>query len=199
MGRKGQKTVAASLGWRVTETRHPFATPWIRMRQDDIAIPGRGGITYTYLEQAPAVFVVPVMSDGQIVLIRQYRYPVDAWCLEIPAGGTHDREGVPLKQVARDELHEEIGATCGSIEQVGMFYTSNTHSDQTSHVFLALKVALCGRPAREATEHIQIVPTPAKAAIHLARTGQVDDGPSALSLLLCEELLRRYGYLDRTE
>ncbi|HUZ03499.1 MAG TPA: NUDIX hydrolase [Thermomicrobiaceae bacterium] len=197
MSGKADKPLGRTLGWRVATTRQPFATPWITLRQDDVQIDGHGQITYTYLHQSPAVYVVPVTSDGQVVLIRQYRYPVDDWCLEVPAGGSHDRPGVALKDVARQELREEIGARCGAIERVGSFYSSNTHSDQESHVFLALKVELGGKPAREGTERIEILPTPAREALELARTGRVSDGASALALLLCEDLLRRYGYLDR--
>ena len=197
MSGRTDKPVGQGLGWRPVATRQPFATPWITLRQDDVRIAGHGQVTYTYLHQSPAVFVVPATADGRVILIRQYRYPVDDWCLEVPAGGSHDRPGMPLKDVAREELREEIGASCGAIERVGSFYTSNTHSDQESHVFLALKVELGGMPAHEPTERIEIVPTPAREALELARTGRVADGPSALALLFCEDLLRRYGYLDR--
>lgn len=197
MSARQDKPIGRALGWRVVATRYPFATNWIQLRQDDVTIPGAGQITYTYLHQSPAIYVVPVTADGRFVLIRQYRYPVDAWCLEIPAGGSHDRPHVPLGDVARAELREEIGASCGPIEKVGTFYSANAHSDQESHVFLALKVVLDAGQRLEATERIELVPTPAEEALRLARSGQIADSASALALLLCEDLLRRYGYLPR--
>ncbi|ACZ40322.1 MAG: NUDIX hydrolase [Sphaerobacter thermophilus] len=189
------KPVARGLGWRTVATRRPFTTPWIRLRQDDIAI-GDEQITYTYLDQPPGVFVVPVTGDRRVVLIRQYRYPVDAWCLEVPAGGTHDRPGVPLADLAREELLEEVGGTCATIERIGSFHPSVTHSAQECHVFLALGVELGHTPRHEATERIEILPVPVGEALHLARTGRIADGQSALALLLCEERLRQRGYLD---
>ncbi|HET9017784.1 MAG TPA: NUDIX hydrolase [Thermomicrobiaceae bacterium] len=197
MSARGDRPTGRALGWRVVATRELVSTPWINLRQDEVQVAGHGQITYTYLHQTPAVYVVPVMADGRVVLIRQYRYPVDDWCLEVPAGGSHDRPGVPLREVAREELREEAGGRCGAIERVGSFYSANTHSDQESHVFLALKVELGGTPAREGTERIEVVPTPAREAVELARTGRVSDAASALALLLCEDLLRRYGYLER--
>ncbi|MDI3340537.1 MAG: NUDIX hydrolase [Sphaerobacter sp.] len=193
------KLVGRRLGWRRVATRWPFTTPWIRLRQDDVELPDGRQITYTYLDQPPAVFVVPVTSEGQVVLIRQYRYPVDAWCLEVPAGGSHDQPGVDLTELARQELREEIGATCVELEQVASFYTSNAHSNQESYVFLALDVELGQEPVREVTEQIEIVPLPAAEALEMARRGWVSDGPSALALLLCEEYLRRRGYLGPDE
>ena len=51
-------------------------------------------------------------------------------------------------------------------------------------------------PRHEATERIEILPVPVGEALHLARTGRIADGQSALALLLCEERLRQRGYLD---
>ncbi len=115
------KPEGARLGWQVLETTYPFATPWLKLRQDRVRIAGKDDIIYTYIQGNAAVFVVPVTADGQVILIRQYRYTVDAWCLEVPAGGTHDREGVSLEDVAREELAEEIGGTCAAIDRVADF------------------------------------------------------------------------------
>lgn len=194
MEEKVSKPLAASLGWRVRATRWPFSTPWLRLRQDDISLDDRGEeITYTYLDQGPAVYVVPVTADRQVILIRQFRYPVDAWCLEVPAGGSHDRPGVALVDLAREELAEEIGATAGAIEEVATFFTANAHSNQRCHVFIAWDVVLDGQPAHEVTEQIEIVPTPLDEAFQLVRTGQIEDGLSALALLLAEGRLQGTG------
>lgn len=197
MSDRSDKPLGRTLGWHQIATRYPFATPWIRLRQDDIQLAGQPEpITYTYLHQPPAVFVVPVTTDRQLVLIRQYRYPVDAWCLEVPAGGSHDCDGVDLTALARQELREETGATCRTLERVAAFYTTNAHSDQESHVFLALDVTLEDEQRLETTERIEIVTMPLVEGLRLARTGQINDGPSALSLLLSEEPLRQRGDLD---
>ena len=88
------KPEGARLGWRVLETHYPMTTPFMHMRQDRIQIADKGEVTYTYEERADAVGIVPITADGTILLIRQYRYPIDTWCLEIPAGGTRDHVGL---------------------------------------------------------------------------------------------------------
>jgi len=105
----GEKAVGRTAGWIRTQTERPFATPWMSLRVDTGVLADGDRFTYTYVEAAPAVFVVPVTETGDIVLIRQYRYTIDAWCLEVPAGGTWDRRGQDLIAVAHDELREEIG------------------------------------------------------------------------------------------
>ena len=185
------KPEGARLGWQVLETTYPFATPWLKLRQDRVRIAGKDDITYTYIQGNAAVFVVPVTADGRVVLIRQYRYTVDAWCLEVPAGGTHDREGVSLEDVAREELAEEIGGTCAAIERVADFYPSTSRSAEACHVFLATGVTLDRPQSLQETERIEVHPVPAREALAMARTGRIPDGQSALALLLCEESLRR--------
>jgi len=203
------KPEGARIGWRLRQTTRPFATPWLRLREDRVTITNDGingadgtapgmvtEITYTYLESGPAVFIVPVTDDGRMLLIRQYRYTVDDWCLEVPAGGADDKPGVSLADLARDELREETGAVCDTVERVGRFYGSTSKTDQQCHVFLARGTRIVGPPALEPTERIELCPLPVADAVRLARSGGMKDGQSALSVLLCEDVLRRHGYLD---
>jgi len=192
------KPEGARLGWRVLETRYPLTTPFMRVRQDRVRIADKGEVSYTYDERADAVGVVPVTADGMILLIRQYRYPIDEWCLEIPAGGTRDHAGLSLEAVARIELAQETGATCETMLPVGSFFVACASRRQRFHVFLALDVERVAAHQPEMTEQIELRPMPARDALHLARTGQMPEGQSALSLLLCEDHLRQRGYLDET-
>lgn len=190
------KPEGTRLGWHVLDTHYPLMTPFMRVRQDRVSIAGKGEVIYTYEERADAVGVVPVTADGTILLIRQYRYPIDAWCLEIPAGGTRDHGGLTLEAVARIELAQETGATCTEMAYVGFFYVAVSSRRQRFHVFLALDIERPTASQPEMTEQIELFPMPAREALHLARTGQMPEGQSALSLLLCEDLLRQHGYLD---
>ncbi len=190
------KPEGARLGWRVLETQYPLTTPFMRVRRDRVQIADKGEVLYTYEERADAVGVVPVTADGTILLIRQYRYPIDEWCLEIPAGGTRDHAGLSLEAVARIELAQETGATCAAVLHVGSFFVACSSRRQRFHVFLALDVERAAAPQPEMTEQIELRPLPARDALHLARTGQMPEGQSALSLLLCEGELRQRGYLN---
>lgn len=189
------KPEGARLGWQVLDTQYPMTTPFMRVRQDRIQIAAKGEATYTYEERADAVGIVPVTADGTILLIRQYRYPIDAWCLEIPAGGTRDHTGLSLEAVARIELAEETGAMCAVMLHVGFFFVACASRRQRFHVFLALDVEQSAAHRPELTEQIELCPLSAREALHRARTGHMPEGQSALSLLLCEDLLRQRGYL----
>jgi ADP-ribose pyrophosphatase len=189
------KPEAARHGWHLLGTTYPFATKWLKLRQDRVKLDRDGEIEFTYVDSPGAVGIVPVTRNGEIVLIRQYRYTVDEVCFEVPAGGLHDTEDASMEQVAREELRQETGATCKDLEYIGSFYTAVGQSSQAYHVFLALDVDITEEQRLEPTEHIDINPTPAKEALRMARAGEIKDGTSALSILLCENALRERGYI----
>jgi ADP-ribose pyrophosphatase YjhB (NUDIX family) len=97
---------------------------WIRVLRDQVRVPN-GELTYTYVEHPGSVFVVPVTRDGRVALIRSYRYPVDEWCWEVPAGALHDKAGRSLEEIARAEMFEEAGCAGGDLQALGSYWTAN--------------------------------------------------------------------------
>jgi len=113
---KGRK-----LGWKLREARYPFRNEVMTLREDHLDVPKIGAETFAYVEQGGAVMIVPLTDDGQIVFIRQYRYPVDAFCLEVPAGKMSDTPDLSIEEVAAKELFEEIGGKASRLELMDRF------------------------------------------------------------------------------
>jgi 8-oxo-dGTP pyrophosphatase MutT (NUDIX family) len=172
--------------WQVLDSRLLWQSRWYSLRQDRLSTSTGHEFTYTLVDHPGAVWIVPVTRDDQIVLIWHYRYPVDDWCYEIPAGGLS--AGVDPEEVARRELLEEIGGEAAELRYVGQFYTSNGISNEVAYVYLATGVEL-GQPHREPTELMEIRLVPLEKALRMARSGEIKDGPSALALLWCEAVL----------
>jgi ADP-ribose pyrophosphatase len=185
------KPEAGKLGWRLLGTRQPFTSRVNKLRVDQLEIPGRGEIQFSYLERGESVIVVPLLADGRLALIRQYRYAVDERCLEFPAGCCVDTDGMELEEVARKELREEIGATAGALEYVTWFYSSSSLSDEVCHIFLARDVVLDHATEREPGEDIELLLLPAAEVLALARQGALKTGTCALAILQCQERLER--------
>lgn len=183
------KPLGASLGWQRLSTSRPYQSRWHNLRQDQVRLPDGQEITYTYQEHPGFVIVVPVTSDNQVVMIRSYRYTVDDWCWELPAGGLGDKPGVPLEEAALQELAEETGGTCLVLDKVGWFYSANGTSDARCTFFLARGVELGGALQLEPTEQSDVHLVPLAQALQMARDGRMADGDSALALLRCERLL----------
>lgn len=173
--------------WQALSVERPIVTPWFSVRQDRVLTHAGAEIGYTYVEHPGAVYVVPVTAGGEVLLLRQYRYPVHDWCWEVPAGGIeHGEDGVIA---AARELAEELGGVSRAIRSVATFYASNGISDERSQVYLAVGVER-GESRLEPTELLRVVAVPPAEALCMAHAGEITDGQSALALLLCEPLLR---------
>jgi ADP-ribose pyrophosphatase len=160
--------------------------PWFEVRQDNIVLPNGEQTVYNVLHKANAVWVVPVLEDGRVVLINQYRHPIGEWCLEIPAGGI-PADQTP-EEVAKQELQEEVGGAAAEWHFLGKYWTMNGIGDELGYFFLATGVTLSASH-HEATEIIELQIVPAAQALEMARSGQILDAPSALALLLCQDRL----------
>lgn len=193
---EGGKPEGSKIGWKLINTSTRFQNDILTLREDTVELPDGKTMQYAYAERAEAVIIVPLTHAGEIVLIRQYRYPVDAWSLEVPAGGSHDTGTASLDEVVRKELREEIGATCGDPEYVGFFHSCASLTDEKCNVYLAPDVELKERVDQEAAEEIQIVTIPAAEALCRARSGEMKTAQCTLALLWCEEALRRRGALN---
>ena len=191
MAAKNDKPNGAGAGWKLLGTTTRFENDIFRLREDQVEVEGGKKTDYAYIERDEAVVIVPVTNDGEIVLLKQYRYPVDEWCLEVPAGGTHDTGDVALEEVARKELREEVGGTAKSLTYVTFFYSGSAMSDEKCHVYLAQGVELSKKPKTESTESIETQLVPVEKAMELARSGGMKTAPCALALLMCEPLLAK--------
>jgi ADP-ribose pyrophosphatase len=183
------KPNAFELGWHVHHTEYPYRHHMFRIRTDLIQRPDGATHLFSYMEGDPVVMIVPVTTAGEVVLIRQYRYVVDAWSWELPAGGSHDFEGDDLLDLARLELYEEVGGEAETWEHLGECYPMTGMVDKVFHIYLATDVVL-GAPDPEPWEQIEVHPTPLPQALTMARSGEMIDAACAYALLRCEPLLQ---------
>ena len=131
-----------------------------------------------------AVSVVPLLEDGDVVLVRQYRAPIDEMVLEIPAG-KRDVHDEPLEATARRELVEEVGLSPGRLELLARFHNSIGFCDEESFVFLGTQLSeapLDRQGIEESHMEIVRVPLPRTAAMNAA--GEITDAKTVIGLTL---------------
>ena len=172
--------------FQTVSSRIAWSCPWYRVRQDDIITPdGRPGV-YNVVEKDDAVWIVPVTAEGEVLMVYQYRYTIDEWCWEVPAGSV--KPGQSAEEAARAELREEVGGLGGQLDYIGRFFLANGICNEVGHIFLATGVAT-GETHHEAAEVMHVHRVPVARALAMARAGEITDGPSALALLLCADRL----------
>jgi len=166
-----------------------FSCPWYSVRQDQIDLPDGTEGTYNVVTMPHgAIFVIPILPTGEILMLLHYRHTVGQWIWEIPAGGI--KEGQSALEAVTDELAEEVGGSSDEIEHVGDFFTAVGFCDEMCHVYVAKNVKI-GATHHEPLEVMEIVPIQAEDAFAMARTGGMADGLSALAMLRVEHHLQQ--------
>src|SRR5574341_256216 len=168
--------------YQTLNSRLIWSSPWYALREDQVRFPDGSEGVYTIIAKRAAVWVLPILSDGRVVLIRNYRYTVGAWLWEIPAGGIEP--GTSAEEAARAELAEEIGGEGGTLEHIALFYTMPGISDEAAHIFVARGVVL-GEPRHEPSEVMERHIFGWDEVLSMVTRGEIADGPSALAILLC--------------
>jgi len=134
-----------------------------------------------YIHYGGAAVILPVLDDGSIVMIRNWRFAVDEQLWELPAGMLDPGED-PIEAAGR-ELTEETGYAAGQLEDLGWFYTGPGTTDEHMHPFLATELA-DGPQQLETYERISVEVLPEAKVVEMVLDGTSHDGKTigALSL-----------------
>lgn len=162
------------------------------VRRDTLRMPDGTTAVREYLEHDDAVAMVPVMSDGSVLLLKQYRHPLRRYLLEIPAGKL-DEVGEPREDAALRELVEEVGYTAARLDELTRFHNSAGWTDETTTIYLASELRPQQppddfTPAGEEAD-MEVVRIPFGDAVDQARTGSITDAKTILGLLLAADRL----------
>ena len=126
------------------------------------------------------VTAIPVLDDGRLLLIRQFRYPIGKFILELPAGKL-DSGQTPLETMAR-EMEEETGYRAGVLSYQFSFYTTPGISDERIHFFIARDLTRCAQRLEEG-EHITLETYSPAECLEKIKTGEISDAKTVLGIL----------------
>ncbi len=136
-----------------------------------------------------AIALVPLLDDGRVVLVRQWRHAVGRMLLEVPAGTREPNE--PPERTASRELVEETGYRAEKIVALGPFFTAPGFCTEEIHCYLALGLR-AGDATPEEDEGITLEYLPlADAAAAVAR-GDLHDAKSIAALAMAQHYLATY-------
>jgi ADP-ribose pyrophosphatase len=128
-----------------------------------------------------AAAMVPLLDDGNVVLVKQHRHAVNDYLWEIPAGTLEPHEE-PVA-CARRELIEETGYEATNFDKLTEILPAPGYTDEHIHIFLATGLTL-GEQRLEDDEVLTVQPTPFDKAIEMIKTGEIQDAKTIVGLLL---------------
>ena len=174
-------TGTSAAPWQVLSKRTIYASEWINLDQWAVCLPDGSVIPDHHVLDypRPAVAVVPVEVDGQLIMIDHYRFITNTRGWEVPSGRIDAGETV-LEAAAR-ELLEETGYSATEWQLLGQYHPSNGSSNQVFHVTIARGLTRESEPL-DLNETLGLRPFTPEEVRGLIVSNQIPDGLSLTAL-----------------
>jgi ADP-ribose pyrophosphatase len=173
--------------WKTLDSENVFETPWMSICHNQFELPGGKKGNYFFMHTRGSAMIIPVMDDGKILCIRQYRYLVDGESIEVPCGGIKD--GQTETDAAHAELVEETGYDCKRLKKVGRFLPYNGLSDEFCTVFIARSLYSVGAKPDD-TEQIETLSYTPDELDSMITKGKIIDGMSIAGWFMARDRIK---------
>ncbi len=157
-----------------------FSGKVVRLSVYSIKLPSGNIGKREVLQHGGAVCILPILPDGRIGLIRQWRTAAGEWLLELPAGGIEAGENPD--DCAKRESIEEIGMKIGRLSPLFQCFLAPGYSSEMMWGFLAEDLSDVGAQPEE-DENLEFVPVTLEEALEMLDTGQIRDAKTICGLL----------------
>ena len=177
-----QISTPAKMGkkYDTLSSKEIYKNPWIRVREDNFVQPdGQVGI-YGVVEMKKGLGVLPVDENGQIYLLKQYRYPVESFSWEAVNGAVEDGESV--EDTAVRELREEAGLKADKLKLLDVFWPSCGLTTEEAYIFLATDLKEIQK-SPEGSEEFEIKRFTLQEAMKMVEEGKIMDSYTLVGLL----------------
>lgn len=158
----------------------------VKLFVDQVELPDGKVATREIVRHPGAVCVVPVTNEGEVVMVKQFRYPFESVLLEIPAGKLEPNED-PLEAVKR-ELEEESGAIAGKIQHIGELYTTVAIFDEKIQMYLATDLTFINaHPDQD--EFLEVEKIPLNTLVDMIMNDEIKDAKTQIAILKAHKIL----------
>ncbi|GGN06943.1 NUDIX hydrolase [Halarchaeum nitratireducens] len=173
------------IAWETTDSDVAYTCPGFDIVRDEVVLPDGTESDYDYLDDDPAVVVLPFTPEGDVVVIEEWRQAVKRVSRGLPAGSV-EADDVDLAAAARRELEEETGYEADALRALTTIEPANGISNAVHHVFVAEGCTPTGERDLDFNESIRVDETTPAALRDAVREGTCRDGRTALALLYYE-------------
>ena len=153
---------------------------FLDVRRDEVLLPNGKTGTREWINHPGAVVIIPILPNGEIALIKQFRYAARSEFLELPAGKLD--EGEDPKSCAFRELEEEIGYRAGKMQFIANIHPAIGFANEIMSIYLAEDLKKTNYN-RDKDEFIELIPTNMEEALNLVWENKITDVKSIIGLL----------------
>lgn len=171
------------MDFKLIESKTLFKGKVFDLKVDTIEYNSSGnkGIREVAVHPGGAV-VIPLTDEGKIIFVKQFRYPLQKWILELPAGKL-DKDEDPAVCAER-ELTEETGFKAGSLLKLGKIYTTPGFCNEVLHIFLAKNLSPGEHNREEGEIGMQVIEFTLTEIDELIRTGKILDAKTICAIAM---------------
>lgn len=161
----------------------------IRVRTDTVRLPNGAEAGREVVEHPGGVCVAPLTEDGDLLFVRQYRYPYGETVLELPAG-KRDRDGEDPLTCGKRELLEETGATAENYTFLGKVYPTPGFCNEIIYLYLATDLQF-GEAQPDEDEFVEVERIPLQRAVQMVMNNEIPDAKTQIAILKTAHLLNK--------
>jgi ADP-ribose pyrophosphatase len=151
---------------------------------EEVELPNKKVSKREIVKHPGAVAVIAVTEEGKIVMVEQFRKPLEKTIIEIPAGKLE--KGEDPSECAKRELLEETGYSCESMESIGSFYTSPGFADELIHLFFTDSLIQKGEQMTDEDEFVNVIEVSIDEAKEMIKSQKIHDAKTAYGVLYME-------------
>ena len=167
--------------WQIISSQEIYNNPWINLTEHQVINPGGGKGIYGQVHfKNLAIGIIVLDEQDNTWLVGQYRFPLNQYSWEIPAGGC-PLDSDPL-ETAKRELQEETGMMAADWLEIQQMHLSNSVSDELAILYLARNLSF-GAAEPEETEQLQVRKMPFEDAFQMVLNGKITDSLSVAAIL----------------
>jgi len=163
-----------------------FSGKLLEVHRDDVYLPNGQISSREWIDHPGAVCCIPILPDGKIAMILQYRYAVKQEMIELPAGKLDNVE--TPENCALRELEEEIGYRTNKLTFLANIHPAIGFANENMWLYLAEDLEKT-KPKLDNDEFIELIPTKLEDAVEMVWCGEITDVKTIIGLLWAQRLL----------
>ena len=185
-----KKHKMTDLKEKTIQTKTVHKGIFLTYKSDEVLLPNGNICTREWIKHPGAVCCIPILPDGKIALIKQYRYPVKEQMIEIPAGKLNQNE-IPEKCALR-ELEEEIGYKANKLTLLSNIHPAVGFTNENMWVYLAENLVKT-KQSLDSEEFLVLSPTKLNEAVDMVWSGKITDVKTIIGILWAQRILSERG------
>ncbi len=158
----------------------------VKLFVDRVELPDGKEAIREIVRHPGAVCVIPVTDEGDVIMVKQYRYAFEQIMLEIPAGKLEP--GEDSFEAVKRELEEESGAVAKNIEYMGEIFTTVAIFDEKIHAYLATGLEFKNAHPDE-DEFLEVTKIPLSTLVDMVMNGEIKDAKTQIAILKANNIL----------